>query len=275
MPELPEVETVRRSLEVRLVGKIFKGVKVYHNNIIESPSVEDFSKVIINQRINKMSRYGKWLIFVLDDYYLLSHLRMEGKYFFRSINEELNKHEHVVFSLDDDTELRYMDVRKFGKMWLIKKEDIKSTGPLIEMGLEPWDSNLSLEYLKDKFKRKKLPIKTVLLDQSIIVGIGNIYANEILYLSGINPLKKASLVSDREINDIIKYTKEVLEMAIEAGGTTIRSYSSVDGVHGLFQQKLYVHSKEGEKCGRCNSLIEKIKVGGRGTYYCPNCQKID
>jgi len=275
VPELPEVETVRRSLEVRLVGKIFKGVKVYHNNIIESPSVEDFSKVIINQRINKMSRYGKWLIFVLDDYYLLSHLRMEGKYFFRSINEELNKHEHVVFSLDDDTELRYMDVRKFGKMWLIKKEDIKSTGPLIEMGLEPWDSNLSLEYLKDKFKRKKLPIKTVLLDQSIIVGIGNIYANEILYLSGINPLKKASLVSDREINDIIKYTKEVLEMAIEAGGTTIRSYSSVDGVHGLFQQKLYVHSKEGEKCGRCNSLIEKIKVGGRGTYYCPNCQKID
>lgn len=275
MPELPEVETVRRSLEVRLVGKIIKGVRIYHNNIIESPSVEDFSKVIINQRINKMSRYGKWLIFVLDDYYLLSHLRMEGKYFFRSINEKLNKHEHVVFCLDDNTELRYMDVRKFGKMWLIRKEDIKSTGPLIKMGLEPWDSNLSLEYLKDKFKSKKLPIKTVLLDQSIIVGIGNIYANEILYLCGINPLKKASLVSDREINDIIKYTKEVLEMAIEAGGTTIRSYSSVDGVHGLFQQNLYVHSKEGEKCDRCNSLIEKIKVGGRGTYYCPNCQKID
>lgn len=275
MPELPEVETVRRSLEVKLVGKVIDGVKVYHNNIIANPSVEEFSNSIIKQRINKMARYGKWLIFVLDDYYLLSHLRMEGKYFFRSSNEELNKHEHVVFSLDDDTELRYMDVRKFGKMWLIRKEDIKSTGPLIEMGLEPWDNNLSLDYLKDKFKNKKLPIKTVLLDQSIIVGIGNIYANEILYLCGINPLKKANLINDKEIDDIIKYTKEVLDKAIEAGGTTIRSYSSVDGVHGLFQRELYVHSKEGEKCIKCDSLIEKIKVGGRGTYYCPNCQKID
>lgn len=275
MPELPEVETVRRGLEVRLVGKVIEGVKIYHNNIIVGISVEDFSSSIVNQRINRMARYGKWLIFVLDDYYLLSHLRMEGKYFFRSSLEELNKHEHVVFSLDDGTELRYMDVRKFGKMWLIKKEDIRSTGPLIEMGLEPWDSNLCLNYLKDKFKSKRLPIKTVLLDQSIIVGIGNIYANEILYLSGINPLKKASLVSDKEIDDIIKYTKEVLEKAIEAGGTTFRSYSSVDGVHGLFQRELYVHSKEGEKCSKCNSLIEKIKVGGRGTYYCPNCQKID
>ena len=275
MPELPEVETVRRGLEVRLVGKVIEGVKIYHNNIIVGISVEDFSSSIINQRINRMARYGKWLIFVLDDYYLLSHLRMEGKYFFRSSLEELNKHEHVVFSLDDGTELRYMDVRKFGKMWLIKKEDIRSTGPLIEMGLEPWDSNLCLNYLKDKFKSKRLPIKTVLLDQSIIVGIGNIYANEILYLSGINPLKKASLVSDKEIDDIIKYTKEVLDKAIEAGGTTFRSYSSVDGVHGLFQRELYVHSKEGEKCSKCNSLIEQIKVGGRGTYYCPNCQKID
>ena len=275
MPELPEVETVRRSLEVRVVGKVIEGVKIYHNNIIAGPSVEDFSNSIIKQKINRMARYGKWLIFVLDDYYMLSHLRMEGKYFFRASNEELNKHEHVVFSLDDGTELRYMDVRKFGKMWLIRKEDIKSVGPLIEMGLEPWDSKLSLDYLKDKFKSKRLPVKTVLLDQSIIVGIGNIYANEILYLCGINPLKKANMINNKEIEDIIKYTKEVLEKAIEDGGTTIRSYTSLDGVHGLFQQKLYVHSKEGNKCVKCNSLIEKIKVGGRGTYYCPNCQKID
>lgn len=275
MPELPEVETVKRSLLLRLKGKRINGVKVYYNNIIEYPSVSEFVSNIVNQRINGIERYGKWLIFVLDDYYLLSHLRMEGKYFFKKFSDEVNKHEHVVFELDDNMELRYMDVRKFGKMHLIRKEDIKKIGPLIKMGLEPWDERLSVEYLRDKFKNKKLPIKSVLLDQAIIVGIGNIYANEVLYLSHINPLKKASLLDSVELENIIINTKIVLEKAIEAGGTTIRSYSSVDGVHGLFQHELYVHSKEGENCKECGSLIEKIKVGGRGTYYCPVCQKID
>lgn len=275
MPELPEVETVKRSLSLKLVGKTIRSVKVYYDNIIEYPSVLEFSNNIINQKINKMERYGKWLIFVLDDYYLLSHLRMEGKYFFREKFDKINKHEHVVFELDDDTELRYMDIRKFGKMHLIRKEDIRKIGPLILMGLEPWDERLDVVYLMDSFKRKRIPIKTVLLDQTIIVGIGNIYANEILFLSGINPLKKACLLDEVEINNIIKYTREVLNKAILEGGTTIRSYSSVDGVHGLFQHNLYVHSREGEKCRECGSVIEKIKVGGRGTYYCPNCQKID
>lgn len=274
MPELPEVETVKRSLALRLVGKVIRDVRVYHDNIIAFPSVTDFSKEIVNQKINSMDRYGKWLIFVLDDYYLLSHLRMEGKYFFKGKDDEKNKHEHVIFELDDNIELRYMDVRKFGKMHLIKKDKIKVSGPLVDMGLEPWDERLDILYLKGKFKSKKLPIKTVLLDQSIIVGIGNIYANEILYLCGINPLKKSYLLCDEELANIIKYTKEVLEKAIEQGGTTIRSYSSVDGVHGLFQNELYVHSKDGEKCNKCSGYIEKIKVGGRGTYYCPNCQKL-
>ena len=275
MPELPEVETVKRSLLLRLKGKCIKESKVYYDNIIEYPSRDEFINGVINQRINNIERYGKWLIFVLDDYYLLSHLRMEGKYFFKDSSEVLNKHEHVVFILDDNIELRYMDVRKFGKMHLIKKDDIKKIGPLIKMGLEPWDEKISVDYLKEKFKNKRLPVKSVLLDQSIIVGIGNIYANEILYLSRINPLKKASMLDDSELSSIIENTKIILENAIEAGGTTIRSYSSVDGVHGLFQNELYVHARDGEKCMECNGFIEKIKVGGRGTYYCPNCQKID
>ena len=155
MPELPEVETVKESLKLRLVGKVIRDVHVYHDNIIEYPSVDEFRNQIVDQKINGMDRYGKWLIFVLDDYYLLSHLRMEGKYFFRTSLEERNKHEHVVFGLDDGTELRYMDVRKFGKMHLIKKDDIKNRGPLIEMGLEPWDSNLTINYLKDKYSNKR------------------------------------------------------------------------------------------------------------------------
>lgn len=274
MPELPEVETVKRSLTNLIIDKRIKSVDIYHDNIIEYPSLEEFKTNIINQKINKLARYGKWLIFVLDDYYLLSHLRMEGKYFYKNKSDILSKHEHVIFNFTDNTTLRYMDVRKFGKMHLIKKEDITKIGPLIEMGLEPWNETLNINYLKEKYKNKKLPIKTTLLDQSIIVGIGNIYADEILFLSKINPLKKCSDLTEKELSAIIKYTKEVLEKAIEKGGSSIRSYTSVDGVHGLFQQELYVHTKKGEKCQICHTIIEKTKVGGRGTYYCPNCQNL-
>ena len=273
MPELPEVETVRQGLKKLLLGRIIKRVCVYYDGIIEYPSVLEFTSNIENQRINDIDRYGKWLIFVLDDYYLLSHLRMEGKYFIKDASDELNKHEHVVFKLDNDSELRYMDVRKFGKMHLILKDKIKDIGPLIDLGLEPWDKKLDISYLRDKYKNKKLPIKSVLLDQSIIVGIGNIYADEILFLTKINPYMRAMDLDDNDLFNIIKYTRKVLERAISEGGTTIRSYSSVNGVHGLFQQELNVHSREGEQCPSCGNKIVKVKIGGRGTYYCEKCQK--
>ena len=273
MPELPEVETVVRGLREKVVGRIIKKVNIYYENIIEYPDVCSFQEKIKNQKINEINRYGKWIIFVLDNYYLLSHLRMEGKYFLRPKGATLEKHEHVSFVLDNDMELRYMDVRKFGKLQLIEKENINKIGPFLEMGLEPWDKKLNTLYLKEKFLRKKLPIKSCLLDQRIIVGIGNIYADEILFLSKINPLKEANSLSLEELERIIDNTKLVLEKAIEKGGTTIRSYTSLNGIHGLFQQELYVHSKEGQKCLICGSDILKIKVGGRGTYYCPKCQK--
>lgn len=273
MPELPEVETVVRGLRSKVVGRIIKKVNIYYENIIEYPDVCSFQEKIKNQKINEINRYGKWIIFVLDNYYLLSHLRMEGKYFLKPKGSTLEKHEHVSFVLDNDMELRYMDVRKFGKMQLIEKENINKIGPFLEMGLEPWDKKLNTLYLKEKFLRKKLPIKSCLLDQRIIVGIGNIYADEILFLSKINPLKEANSLSLEELERIIDNTKLVLEKAIEKGGTTIRSYTSLNGIHGLFQQELYVHSKEGQKCLICGSDILKIKLGGRGTYYCPKCQK--
>lgn len=273
MPELPEVETVKETLKLKLIGKTIQKATIYHDNIIEYPDIKTFKKNIQNEKINDIKRYGKWLIFVLDKYYLLSHLRMEGKYFFKAPTEERSKHEHVIFSLDDATELRYMDVRKFGKMHLILKEEIQEKGPLLEMGLEPWDKNLTVQYLTEKLKNKKIPIKTTLLDQSIIVGIGNIYADEILFLSNLSPLKSSNLLQEQELNKIIENTKIVLEKAIAKGGTTIRSYTSVDGVHGLFQQELKVHNKANETCQICKTIIIKTKVGGRGTYYCPTCQK--
>ena len=273
MPELPEVETVKESLKLRLTGKKINKVNVIYDNIIAYPKVEEFIKNIENQKINDMHRRGKFLLFELDDYFLLSHLRMEGKYFFKSCNDDILKHEHVIFGLDNNEELRYMDTRKFGKMYLIKKGDILDIGPLKELGLEPWDDSLTSDYLLDKYKSKRLPIKSVLLDQSIIVGIGNIYADEILFLCKINPLKKCNEITKKEALNIIRYTRKVLEKAIKKGGSTIRSYSSVDGVHGLFQNELLVHGKDKGTCPICNNDILKIKVGGRGTYYCPKCQK--
>ena len=169
MPELPEVETVKESLKLRLNKKKITKARVFWDNIIAYPNKDEFIKEITEQTINDVKRRGKFIIFDLDDFYLLSHLRMEGKYFFKTKNDEINKHEHVIFDLDDGTELRYMDTRKFGKMYLIKKDEIDKKGPLIELGLEPWDDKLNSKYLLEKYKNKKLPIKSVLLDQSVIV----------------------------------------------------------------------------------------------------------
>lgn len=274
MPELPEVETVKETLKTKVINKKIKDVVINYDNIIEFPSVENFVKQIVKQTIIDVKRRGKWLMFELDDYYLLSHLRMEGKFNLKKDNDQINKHEHVIFKFTNGQELRYHDTRKFGKMHLIKKDEVYNQKPLNELGLEPFDSNLTTKYLKEKFKKKTLPIKIALLDQSIIVGIGNIYADEILFLSKINPLKKASLLTIDDCNLIIKNTQKVLKQAIIDGGTTIRSYTSSEGVHGRFQQNLLVHTKEGEKCLNCGHLIVKIKVNGRGTYYCPDCQKL-
>ena len=273
MPELPEVETVRKSLKEKLIGKKILSCEVYYDNIIEYPSIENFKHNITNQTINDIQRQGKWLKFILDDYYLLVHLRMEGKFFFRNNNEQLYKHEHIVFKLNDNTEFRYMDVRKFGKMHLIEKENINKIGPLTKIGLEPWDDKLTISYLQEKYKNKKLPIKTALLDQSIIAGIGNIYANEILFASCINPTRESSTLNNIELQSIIDNTKIILEKAITMGGSTIHSYTSVDGVTGLFQQELLVHTRKDEPCKKCGNNIQKIIIGGRGTYYCSNCQK--
>ncbi len=268
MPELPEVETVRRILRGQIINRKIKDVTVLWNNILINDK-ESFINNIIDETFRDIKRRGKWLVFVLDDYYLLSHLRMEGKYFLKKHDEEILKHEHVIFSLDNGMDLRYHDTRKFGKMNLVSKnEDIED---YINLGLEPFDKELTPAYLKSKWSKNNKEIKTALLDQTVIAGIGNIYADEILFASRISPLKKAKELDEKDLNNIIKYTREILNKAIDAGGTTIRSYTSSLGVTGRFQRELQVHTME--RCPVCGSHIIKIKVGGRGTYYCERCQK--
>ena len=273
MPEKPEVITVVSSLKSKIIGSKITGCNVYWDNIIATPTVSEFKKKIINQKINDIVTRGKFIVMLLDDYSLLVHLRMEGKFMFRKKNESISKHEHVELILDDETSFRFHDVRKFGKMFLIPKDETYNVKPLCELGLEFYDNSLSKEYLFDKIHNKRLPIKTVLLDQSIICGIGNIYDDEILFMSGIDPLRKACDVSIDECQKIIDNCKKVLESAIKKGGTTIKSFTSSEGVHGLFQNELLVHSKAGCSCCICGNTIKKIKVGGRGTYFCSKCQK--
>ena len=271
MPELPEVETVKKGLIKKVKGLTITDCKVLWPGIIAYPKKEEFINNIKNQTINDISRKGKILIFILDDYYLTSHLRMEGKYFIKEPNTPLSKHDHVIFSLSNNLELRYNDTRKFGKMHLVKKDELDKT-PLANLGKEPWDKELTTAYLKEKLNKKKA-IKTLLLDQSIITGIGNIYADEILFSSHINPETYGNNLTKKNLSDIIDNTRNILATAIELGGTTIHTYTSVDGITGLFQQKLLVHGKKDLPCPKCGSIIKKIEVNGRGTYYCPKCQK--
>ena len=273
MPEKPEVITVAKKLEQKILNKKIKSVDILYPNIVLYPDVATFKENIKNEKIQSITTRGKWIVIELINNYLLFHLRMEGKFFFRTKEDEINKHEHAIFYLDDDTELRFADVRKFAKVMLIPRDKLYTMKPYTELGYEPWDKNLDIKYLKDKYQKKNIPIKTLLLDQSIITGIGNIYADEILFLSNINPLTKASSLTDENLASIIKNTVKVLDKAIEEGGTTIRSYTSEEGVTGLFQNSLNVHQRQNEECRICKSKIIKIKVGGRGTYYCPKCQK--
>lgn len=272
MPEKPEVMTVAKALNNRIVNKKIKEVDVLWNNIIAT-DLNSFKVNIKNQVVRKVTTRGKFIVILLDDFALLVHLRMEGKFFFRSALDPINKHEHVIIKFFDGEEMRYHDTRKFGKMYLLPKDDIYKVAPLINLGYDYYDKDLTTDYLLSRYNNIKKPIKEVLLDQSIIAGIGNIYADEILFKARISPYTPASKLKKRDINDILINTKETLEEAKKLGGTTIKSFTSAEGVHGLFQNKLLVHGKKGNPCPFCNTAIIKEKLAGRGTYYCPKCQK--
>lgn len=272
MPEIAEVETVRNTLKKMILNKKIKDVQIIYPKMIES-NIEEFSKILKGKSFIDIDRIGKWLLFDLGEYYLLSHLRMEGKFFVKKQEEPIEKHEHIIITFEDNTDLRYHDTRKFGKMNLVKKEELKNVEAISKQGIEPISKDLTKEYLKEQFKRKTGPIKNLLLDQTIISGLGNIYANEVLFASKIYPEKKGSDLTIEECQKIVDSCKDIITKAIENGGTTIKSYTSSLGVTGRFQQFLNVHKKEGEPCPICKEPIKRIKIGGRSTYYCSKCQK--
>lgn len=264
MPELPEVETVKEVLKKTLIGKEILDIKIYYSPIIKQ-DLDYFIQNVKNKVITDIKRKGKFLIFCLDDKFLLIHLRMEGKFYIKNKEETKSIHEHIVFVFND-FELRYHDTRKFGTMEVY---DSLNNISLNKLGKEPFD--ISFIELKELLLNKNKPIKELLLDQSIISGIGNIYADEILFYSRIYPLKKGINLTDEEVSLILSGSKKILKEAIALGGTTIRSYTSSLNVTGKYQEKLNVHTKD--KCPICGKKIEIIIISGRSTYYCLNCQK--
>ena len=272
MPELPEVQTVVDTLKGMILNKTIAYIKVLYAPIIVGDHNEFVNK-LKGQTLHDIKRRGKYLIFEFDDIAMVSHLRMEGKYYVMKQNDEITKHMHIIFEFSDGTSLRYNDTRKFGRMELIPINDGNGYHDFHGLGPEPFSEEFNLEHVKNFLKKVHKPIKTVLLEQKIVTGIGNIYADEILFKMGVNPARPANELSKQNMLDLIKYTNETLAEAIKCGGTTIRSYTSSLGVTGRFQLSLLVHTKEGEPCPGCGTIIEKTRVGQRGTYYCPKCQK--
>lgn len=269
MPELPEVETVRRTLLLKIKDKKIIDINVLYPKIIKT-DITYFMTHVIGQSIRDIHRMGKYLIFILDDDVMIMHLRMEGKFYIK-YHEEIDKHEHIIFTLDDMTQLRYHDFRKFGTLHVHSIKDYLNIYPLNGLGREPKDQN-KLDFYH-RIHHSNRPIKGVMLDQHIISGLGNIYVDETLFLARIHPSRLASKITKKQASDLINAATQVLEKAVELGGTTIRSYTSSLGVHGRFQNQLNVHMKQGEPCPVCNQEIIKIRVAGRGSYVCPNCQK--
>lgn len=273
MPELPEVETVRRTLLELVSYKEIEHVSVFWPKIIKQPEeIAQFQDALVGQTIKDIGRRGKFLILYTDDYALISHLRMEGKYGVFQKNEPVDKHTHVIFHFTDGTELRYKDVRKFGTMHLYVKGQEFNTLPLSQLGPEPFSADFTVEALASKLTKTKRNIKAVLLDQKVVVGLGNIYVDEALFRSGIHPERAADDLTKEEIERLHQEISNTLSEAVQKGGSTIRSYVNSQGQIGMFQLELFVYGRKGEECRICGSTLERIVSGGRGTVFCPKCQ---
>jgi formamidopyrimidine-DNA glycosylase len=275
VPELPEVETVRRTLNNLIIGKTIEQVRVRLPRIIQKPDdIHMFEVLLQGQTVETIERRGKFLRFILTDYVMVSHLRMEGRYGLYAGEDPLELHTHVLFRFTDGSELRYKDVRQFGTMHLFPKGEDLTQPPLHKLGLEPLDEGFTFEAFRDRIAHRSTKIKPLLLNQEYIVGIGNIYVDESLFLAGIHPEREASSLSKKELVLLHSAIIRTLRESVEVGGSSIKSYVNGQGEIGLFQHQLNIYGRQSEPCKTCGSEIYKTVVGGRGTHICPTCQPL-
>lgn len=278
MPELPEVETIKNMLAAVLTGSMIVDVKISQRKFREQIPT-DFEQVAKGAKVKGLRRIAKYMLIDLNNgYTIIWHFGMSGKFkIFSDEPKVLDKHDHVVLVTDNGV-LVYNDVRRFGLISYCESDKIKQNHLLSKLGLDPWEKELTPQYLLNKLKGKKQPIKLCLLDQNIICGIGNIYASEILYKARIRPEREACSISESEAEKIIIYTRRILEASIKAGGSTIHDFKRPDGDTGYFQNQLCVYGRSGQRCPDCvcnlkNGGIKKVVMGGRSTFYCETLQK--
>ncbi len=273
MPELPEVETVKKVLTNKIINKKIIDVDVIFDKLLKNTSKEEFVLTLKNQKIKEIKRLGKYLIISLEKNDVLIHLRMEGKLFYYDKHEEITKHDHIIFYFSDGSILKYNDVRKFGTFDLLNKKDYLNYPKLKKLGIEPNSKQMTAAYLKKMLKKSNKKIKIDLLDQTIVNGLGNIYVDEVLFASKIHPESISKNLNEKDLENIVINSNKIINLAIKKGGTTIKSFAASDQIKGSFQDYLKVYKKKDQECCVCHTIIEKIVVGGRGTHFCPNCQR--
>ena len=286
MPELPEIEIVKRSLFKMINRAKIVDIIINNKNLRYKISYKLFN-TLIGEKILRISRRSKYLIFHFKKKILLAHLGMSGKLFvIRNIDNKtfktsfyydlniIKKHNHVYFKLNNGHTLIYNDVRRFGFLKIYNKIKINKITFLNKLGVEPFSQKLNANYFKNFIKRRKKSIKNLLMDQAFISGLGNIYVNEALFLSRIKPLRTCSDVSQHEISNLILNIRKILKLSISKGGSSIRDFKNTDGKSGNFQQFFYVYGKKNKKCSRisCKGKIKKIIISNRSSFFCEKCQ---
>lgn len=273
MPELPEVETICQGLRDNILNQTI--TEVYHltKHKLRQEIPTDIIQKISNNTIDSIVRRAKYIqIFLSNDQVLLIHLGMSGKVLLKEEDYQYQKHDHFSFVLSDDRKVVYNDPRRFGLITLVKKDELENHALIKNLGVEPFDLKFTPAYLGKVLSRKQ-PIKISLMDNKYIVGVGNIYASESLFLSKISPLRISNTLTSREVKLLRSKIIEILELSIKRGGSSLKDYASVSGEKGYFQNLFNVYGREGEECRSCNNSIIKVKQGGRASFYCDQCQK--
>ncbi len=269
MPELPEVETIKRSLEAPLIGKKFLEVKIYQKKLRwQVPA--NLNEKLRGQTIISLNRRGKYLLIELKTGFVIVHLGMSGRLYLADSNSIATRHDHVDFILNSENILRFTDPRKFGS--ILWSSDWTTHQLLCHLGVEPLSTAFDLAYLQQICNKRQAAIKQVLMNSKLLVGVGNIYAQEALFRAGIHPLENANRISSHHLQKLVTAIKAVLIEAIQQGGTSLKDFVDGDAKPGYFQQKLMVYGRGGESCFSCNKTLKLIRQQQRSTVFCPTCQ---
>jgi formamidopyrimidine-DNA glycosylase len=274
LPELPEVESLTRSLRAEMVGRTFSGVKFLRADIREPIPCDEITRSVKGETVKTVERRGKYMLISTERGTVGVHLGMTGRFLSVAKDAPMEKHTHAIFQTTCGQEYRFIDPRRFGRLFHIAGKDVCQHPFLARLGMEPLAQSRALaRHLFDVSRTRRQAVKMFLMDHEVVVGIGNIYASETLWRAKIDPQKSASSLTLKQFELVAKHAVNVLTEAIQAGGTTFRDYRDKEGNPGYFQKNLAVYGKNSMPCGRCGTGIVKITQGARSTFFCPVCQK--